>query len=81
MRISLLQANSLYIPLKSKSVDLICTSPPYFSLRDYGVEGQLGLEKTPTCGMHGYVKLRKNLTEDQQARVVQWLRGEERHDV
>lgn len=23
------------------------TSPPYFGLRDYGVDGQLGLEKTP----------------------------------
>ena len=23
------------------------TSPPYFGLRDYGVDGQLGLEQTP----------------------------------
>ena len=23
------------------------TSPPYYGLRDYGVDGQLGLEKTP----------------------------------
>ena len=23
------------------------TSPPYWGLRDYGVEGQLGLEKAP----------------------------------
>jgi len=28
-------------------VDTIITSPPYWGLRDYGVEGQLGLEKTP----------------------------------
>jgi DNA modification methylase len=28
-------------------VDTIITSPPYWSLRDYGVEGQIGLEKTP----------------------------------
>ncbi len=28
------------------SVDLIVTSPPYWHLRDYGVKGQLGLEKT-----------------------------------
>ena len=27
-------------------VDCVITSPPYYSLRDYGVEGQLGLEKT-----------------------------------
>jgi len=28
-------------------VDCIVTSPPYWGLRDYGVEGQIGLEKTP----------------------------------
>ncbi|MDA2926791.1 site-specific DNA-methyltransferase [Acidobacteria bacterium AH-259-G07] len=27
-------------------VDCIVTSPPYYGLRDYGIEGQLGLEKT-----------------------------------
>src|SRR3990167_773639 len=32
---------------ESESVDCIITSPPYWGLRDYGVEGQLGLEKTP----------------------------------
>ena len=29
------------------SVQCCVTSPPYWGLRDYGVEGQLGLEKTP----------------------------------
>src|SRR3990167_2907550 len=33
--------------LESESVDAIVTSPPYWGLRDYGVAGQLGLEKTP----------------------------------
>src|SRR3990167_7234197 len=28
-------------------VDCVVTSPPYWGLRDYGVKGQLGLEKTP----------------------------------
>ena len=28
-------------------VDTCVTSPPYWGLRDYGVEGQIGLEKTP----------------------------------
>ena len=28
-------------------VNCVVTSPPYWGLRDYGVEGQLGLEKTP----------------------------------
>lgn len=29
-----------------ESVDCIITSPPYWGLRDYGAEGQIGLEKT-----------------------------------
>jgi DNA modification methylase len=32
--------------LPSEYVNCIVTSPPYWGLRDYGVEGQLGLEKT-----------------------------------
>lgn len=30
-----------------KSVHTVVTSPPYFGLRDYGTDGQLGLEPTP----------------------------------
>jgi len=33
--------------LPDESVHCCVTSPPYWSLRDYGVEGQLGLEQTP----------------------------------
>ena len=33
--------------LPDESVQCCVTSPPYWGLRDYGVEGQLGLEKTP----------------------------------
>jgi len=33
--------------LLAESVHMCVTSPPYWGLRDYGVEGQLGLEKTP----------------------------------
>jgi DNA modification methylase len=33
--------------LPDESVHCCVTSPPYWGLRDYGVEGQLGLEKTP----------------------------------
>ncbi len=32
--------------LPSASVDCVVTSPPYWGLRDYGVAGQLGLERT-----------------------------------
>lgn len=33
--------------LPDNSVNCCVTSPPYFGLRDYGVEGQIGLEQTP----------------------------------
>src|ERR1022692_3655605 len=33
--------------LPDESVQCCVTSPPYWGLRDYQVEGQLGLEKTP----------------------------------
>lgn len=33
--------------LPDASVNCAVTSPPYFGLRDYGVEGQIGLEPTP----------------------------------
>ena len=44
----ILQGDSLEVlkTLPSESVDMIMTSPPYWALRDYGVEGQLGLEPT-----------------------------------
>lgn len=33
--------------LPDQSVHCVVTSPPYWGLRDYGVDGQIGLEKTP----------------------------------
>lgn len=33
--------------LPAESVHMVCTSPPYWGLRDYKTDGQLGLEATP----------------------------------
>ena len=33
--------------LPAESVQTVVTSPPYWGLRDYGVDGQIGLEDTP----------------------------------
>jgi len=35
------------LKLPAESVQTVVTSPPYLGLRDYGVKGQIGLEKTP----------------------------------
>ncbi len=46
MNLMLTQGNALRIPLADESVHCVVTSPPYWGLRDYGVDGQLGLEPT-----------------------------------
>lgn len=33
--------------MPEESVNMCVTSPPYYGLRDYGVDGQIGLEETP----------------------------------
>lgn len=33
--------------MADQSINCCVTSPPYFGLRDYGVDGQIGLEETP----------------------------------
>ena len=44
MSLLLTQGNALRIPLADESVHCVVTSPPYYSLRDYGIDGQLGME-------------------------------------
>ena len=33
--------------LADQSIDLVVTSPPYWKKRNYGVDGQIGLEESP----------------------------------
>jgi DNA modification methylase len=50
------------------SVQCCVTSPPYWGLRDYGVEGQIGLEPTPDAFVAAMVRVfgevRRTLRED-----------------
>lgn len=54
--------------LEAGSVDCIVTSPPYFGLRDYGIEGQYGLESSPAEyveTMRGlFAEMRRVLADD-----------------
>lgn len=43
--------------LADQSVQTCITSPPYWDLRDYGVEGQLGLEETPALYVEAIVEV------------------------
>jgi DNA modification methylase len=40
-------ARDILARLPDGSIDCCVTSPPYWGLRDYGVDGQIGLEQTP----------------------------------
>ena len=46
--IKILQGNCIdkIKEIDDNSIDCVVSSPPYFGLRDYGVDGQFGLEKT-----------------------------------
>lgn len=54
--------------LPDQSVQCVVTSPPYWGLRDYGVPGQLGLEKTPDLYVQSMVavfrEVRRVLRDD-----------------
>jgi DNA modification methylase len=54
--------------LPDASVHCCVTSPPYFGLRDYGVDGQMGMEATPdefVAGMVGlFREVRRVLRDD-----------------
>lgn len=54
--------------LPSGSVDCIVTSPPYYGLRDYGSEGQYGLEESPAAYVETmralFSELRRVLADD-----------------
>ena len=59
MRPEVIQGDALTIlkTLDSESVQCVVTSPPYWGLRDYGVEGQAGLEETPEEFIANLVKV------------------------
>jgi hypothetical protein len=52
MTVEIIHGDARSLPLEDGSVDLVCTSPPYWSLRSYQdngehYEGQIGAEATP----------------------------------
>ncbi|WRQ08993.1 site-specific DNA-methyltransferase (cytosine-N(4)-specific) [Mycobacterium phage ridax] len=54
--------------LESGAADCIVTSPPYYGLRDYGAEGQYGLEESPAAYVETmrvlFAELRRVLADD-----------------
>lgn len=56
-----------------ESFDCVITSPPYWGLRDYGVEGQLGLEKTPEDFIKKMVEVFREVRRVLKTEGTLWL--------
>lgn len=69
-KVALYQGDALTVArqLASGSADCIVTSPPYYGLRDYGIEGQYGLEDSPAEYVENmrllFAELRRVLADD-----------------
>jgi DNA modification methylase len=59
--------------LPDASVHMVCTSPPYYGLRDYGVAGQIGLEETPQAYIETMVAVFREVRRVLRADGTLWL--------
>jgi DNA modification methylase len=59
--------------LEDESVQCVCTSPPYWGLRDYGIDGQLGLERTPEEYVEKMVVVFREVRRVLRSDGVVWL--------
>ena len=71
----IIQGDSLIIlkQMPDGSIDCCITSPPYWNLRDYGVEGQLGLEKTPEEYVAKMVEVFREVKRVLKKEGILWL--------
>lgn len=66
-------ALALLRSLPSRSVQCIVTSPPYYGLRDYGVEGQIGLEASLDAYMERLLPIFDELYRVLKTNGVCWV--------
>lgn len=59
--------------LPDESIDCCVTSPPYFGLRDYGVDGQVGLEQTPDEYIQKLVEVFREVRRVLKSTGTLWL--------
>jgi DNA modification methylase len=59
--------------LPTESVRTCVTSPPYWGLRDYGVDGQIGLEPTPDAYVQRMVQVFREVKRVLKADGTLWL--------
>ncbi len=59
--------------LSDESVHCVVTSPPYYGLRDYGVDGQIGLEDTPEAYVERLVNVFREVRRILRSDGTVWL--------
>ena len=59
--------------MEDESVHCVVTSPPYWGLRDYGVDGQIGLEPTPENFVSEMVSVFREVRRVLRADGTCWL--------
>ena len=75
LEITFLQGNCLdkIQELDDNSIDCVVSSPPYWGLRDYGVEGQLGLETTYQEHIKNIVEIFRAMKPKLKETATIWL--------
>lgn len=75
MKAKILEGNVLETlkDLPDCSVQCVVTSPPYYGLRDYGMEGQIGLEATPEAYVENLVNVFRECRRALKNDGVLWL--------
>lgn len=64
---------SLASRMPDNFIDCVITSPPYYGLRDYGTEGQFGLEETPELFVENLVNLFREIKRAMKDTGTLWL--------
>lgn len=59
--------------LPAESVDIVICSPPYWGLRDYGVEGQMGQERTLGEHIQNLVVVFREMRRVMKSQAAFWL--------
>lgn len=59
--------------IPDETIDTVVTSPPYWGLRDYGQNGQIGLEKTPDEYVEQLVNLFQEIRRTLKKEGTVWL--------
>jgi len=65
--------------LDAESVDCCVTSPPYFRMRDYNAEGQIGLEETPEAYVQALVAVFAEVRRVLKPGATLWVNIGDKH--